>query len=58
MSDTAINIRIFFWHWQVNFKGEWSFILNRHRIKKGKRKSILFPVGIYDFKPWKIKGIK
>jgi len=54
MNNTAINIRIFFWHWQVTFSGDWSFRTNYSRIEKDQWSSIFSPVSVYDFKPWKI----
>lgn len=55
MSNTAINIRVLLWHWQVTFCGESTFEINKFRQRKGKLKSFLFPIAIYDFKPWMIK---
>ena len=54
MSNTAINIRFLFWHWQITFSNDWSFEINKWRWKKRKLFSILIPVAIYDFKPWSI----
>ena len=55
MSNTAINVRILFWHWQVTFRNEWSFGINKHRLNKKIWKSVVFPFAIYEFTPWKIR---
>jgi len=52
MKDTAINIRIWYWHWQVTFSNEWSWSINKYWHEN---KPWLNPVAIYDFRPWKIK---
>lgn len=55
MSDTAINIRVLFWHLKVTFDNKWSVNLNYARIEKYKLESIIFPIAIYDFNPSKIR---
>lgn len=49
MSDTAINIRILFWHIQLTTYGKWRFGLNRWVLKYGKAKVLLKPIWIYEF---------
>lgn len=51
MSDTAINVRIWNYHWQVTFSNVWSWSRNEHwfGIRLYTR-----PFAIYDFKPWRI----
>ena len=52
VSNCAINIRIWYWHWQVTFNNEWSWSINEHWYEN---KPWFNPIAIYDFMPWKIK---
>jgi len=55
VSDTAINIRIWYWHWQVTFNNEWSWSINKYWYEN---KPWFMPIAVYDFKPWKIQRIR
>lgn len=55
MSNTAINIRIWYWHLQVTLNNEWSFKINRYLYKNHLRQLLKAPFAIYDFKPWEIR---
>lgn len=50
MSNTAINIRILWWFYQVTFDGEKTFQVGKYWHER-KLMAFLMPVGIYDFKP-------
>ena len=55
MSNTAINIRIWYWHWQVTFNNEWSWSINGYIYENHRKTLWKRPFAIYDFAPWKIK---
>jgi hypothetical protein len=55
MSNTAINVRIWYWHLQVTFDNSWSFKINKFLYKNHTKDLLLAPFAIYDFRPWEIK---
>lgn len=48
MNNLYINIRLLFWHFQVDFNRKVSFTVNGYRLQH-KKKSILIPISIFSF---------
>lgn len=56
MSNTAINIRIVMWFFQITFDGKKSWSKARYWAENP-WKAWLMPIAIYDFSPSKIRKV-